>query len=211
MLFFKHWQNGDTILWHKARTHNTNSIYFPRKTMYWKQWVDNLIKIACSTDIRESPDQLPPYANVTPQLNMGPRCKWPPLGLCKSCTHGKRTTKDTRRKQPTMCILWKTTRANRCSSIARRTGSKHEASPTCCWLKVSWTHSKTYTKDDSDDNIYSGSAAGKCHACQCPVHTPHGWESLSWLQPCHSTGPYLLPKVKRYLHTAHRKGVSAHS
>lgn len=73
------------------------------------------------------------------------------------------------------------------------------------------THSKTYTKDDSNNNIYRGSAAGKSHACQCPVHTPHGWESLSWLQPSHSTGPYLLPKSKRYLHTARRKGLSAHS
>lgn len=114
--------------------------------MYWKQWVDNLIKIARSTDIPESPDQLPPYAKVTPQLKMGPRWKRPPLGLCKSCTHGKRTTKDTRRKQPTMCILWKTTRANRCSSIARRTGSKHEASPICCWLKVSHEPTAKHTQ-----------------------------------------------------------------
>lgn len=68
-----------------------------------------------------------------------------------------------------------------------------------------WTHSKIYTKDVSDDIIYSGSAAGKCRAHRCPVHAPHSWESLGWLQPCHGSGPYLLPKSKRYLFKSRNK------
>lgn len=107
---------------------------------------------------REIPDQfaalpffllLPPCANITLQLNMGPRCEQTSLGLCKSCTYGKRTAKDTQhtwRKQPTACILLKTTRANWWSSTARKTGFKHEASLTCCWLKISHEPTARHTQ-----------------------------------------------------------------
>lgn len=61
-------------------------------------------------------------------------------GLVQTCTLGKRATKGmqhTWRKWPTRCILLKTTTANWCSSTAGKTGFKHEASLTCCWLKRS--------------------------------------------------------------------------
>lgn len=137
-----------------------------------------------------------PMYKLTPQLNTGPRCEWPSLGLCKSCTHGKRTTEDmqrTKRKWPTVRILLKAMRANRCASIARKTRFRHEASLTSCRLKIS--HESTARHKERMTLMASFIAA------QQLTNATHIY--VLWTHPVansplagHSPGPCHLPKFK---------------
>lgn len=162
-----------------------------------------LSKIPCSTDIPEIPVSaaLSRY-KLTPQLDTGPGCEWPSLGLCKSCTHGKRTTEDTqrtKRKQSTVHILFKAARANRCGSTARKTGFRHEASLTSHWLRIS--HETTGRLTERITLIASFRAAKQL------ANATHVY--VLWTHPVansplagQSPEPYHLPKSKKYVSTA---------